>query len=60
MKVEEADEVGLGVCLWGKVVRVRVSGVVRASGEVAVGIAFGGVKRVGGGKETEQGREEVG
>ena len=42
MKVEEVDEVGLGVCLWGKVVRVRVSGEVGASGEVAVGIAFGG------------------
>lgn len=38
----KVDEVGLGVCLWGKVVRVRVSGEVRASGEVAVGFAFGG------------------
>lgn len=55
MKVDEVDEVGLGVCLWGKVVRVQISGEVRASREVAVGIAFGG--RDGVGKETERGRK---
>ena len=42
MKVDEVDEVGLGLSLWGKVVRVRISGEVGASREVAVGGAFGG------------------